>query len=211
MIATVLIIFGFRAGAQGNDTRHHDGFYFSLGLGPSFGHVDSKNTYASDYQREYRSEYYGTPFVFDLRIGGAIRKDLVLTFDMVGRSMSGPQLKTDSGTYMTSDDFSFSENTYGVGITRFFMPLNVYVGATLGTGIFVYNFDSDNDELSTSLRSKGGFSWMLRAGKSWYLGRKWGLGIGMGFGNTTTHTQISGDTEDLSSGQIMGTVTVSYQ
>lgn len=210
LIVSVLLFNGFRVAAQAADKRHHDGFYFSFGLGPSLGHIDAVNTFSYD-AKEYISEYSGTPVAFDLRIGGAVKRDWLLTFDMVGRSMTSPQVKTDSGTYVTNDNFTISENTYGVGISRYFMPLNVYVGATLGTGIFVFDYDDGNMENSMTVRSKGGFSWMLRAGKSWYLGRKWGLGFGMAFTRTTTNTVDQGATEDLTSNQFLGTITVSYQ
>jgi hypothetical protein len=210
IITYVLLFNGLRVTAQTADNRHHDGFYVSFGLGPSLGHIDAVNLLPYN-STEYNSEYSGTPVAFDFRIGGAVKQDWILTFDMVGRSMTSPQIKTDSISYTTNDNFTISENTYGVGVSRFFMPLNVYVGATVGTGIFVFDYNDGTAENSSTIRSKGGLSWMLRAGKSWYLGRKWGLGVGMGFSRTTTHTVDQGVTEDLTSNQFLGTITVSYQ
>lgn len=210
LLAVLLVVAGLQAYAQTQDARHHDGFYFSFGLGPSFGHIDGENTY-SDVEGIYHTEYSGVPFAFDLRVGGAIQTDWLLTFDIIGHSMSGPQMKTDTGTYLTAEEFSFSEYTYGAGITRFFMPYNIYAGATVGMGLFTYGTESADMENTVMYRSKGGFSWMLRAGKSWYVGRKWGLGFGVGYGSTGTKTADRNGKEDLFSRQFMATINVSYQ
>ncbi|MFM2208181.1 MAG: hypothetical protein RL213_2156 [Bacteroidota bacterium] len=210
-----LFVAGFgRIDAATPDNRHHDGFYFSFGLGPSFGHIDAKDhyNYISD-DNSYKTTYSGNPFAFDLRIGGALKRDLVVTFDMVGRSMTGPQLETDTGTFTHDDHMFFDEYTYGVGITKFFMPYNIFVGTTLGTGIFSYGHDdlSMSNDGNFRYRSKGGFSWLLRAGKSWYLGRKWGIGVAACYGGTKTSTADANGTEVLNSSNFMGLITVSYQ
>jgi hypothetical protein len=198
------------AGAATPDNRHHEGFYFSFGLGPAFGHIDDKFKETGGVTEKY--EYLGTPVAVDLRVGGAIKRDLVLTFDMVGRVLSSPQVRTEGGTYSTNDDVTISENTYGLGVSKFFMPLNAYVGATVGAGNFTMDIANAADGGGTvSVSSDYGFSWMLRAGKSWYLGKKWGLGFGLAYGMTNTHTEDNTGVEDMKSGEVMGTITVSYQ
>jgi len=191
-------------------SRHHDGFYFSFGIGPAFGHIDD-SYYLKATEEKSSMDITGTPVAVDIRLGGAIKQDLVLSFDMVGRSMSSPELKMNEGSYATDKNLTISETTYGLGVTKFFMPYNFYAGATVGTGVFMFTYGDVSDENSTSVRSDYGFSWMLRTGKSWYLGERWGLGAGLAYGNTTTHTQDGTGKEDLYSSQFIATVTVSYQ
>jgi hypothetical protein len=125
--------------------------------------------------------------------------------------MMEPVQKTDTVNMNWGDQEYMDESTIGLGVTRFFMPYNINVGATFGLGRFIYPKLIGSPENNELARSKDGFSWLLRAGKSWYVSKKWGVGIGLAYGNTSTHTVDAGRKQDFSSSRLIGTVLVSYQ
>ncbi len=202
----------FPAVAQGLSTggdKHHDGFHFSFGLGPVFGHIH--DTYNSSAMDSYKASWKGAGLLVDMRVGGAIMQDLILTADLMNKSITSPQISMNDSSYTTNENVSMDEVTYGLGLTKYFMPLNVYVGATLGTGAFVLTYTDPESDDVTKTRSEFGFSWMVRAGKSWYLGRKWGMGIGLGYGGTKAKTSVDAGSERFDATRFVASIAVSYQ
>jgi hypothetical protein len=60
----------------------------------------------------------------------------------------------------------------GVGATYYFMPVNLYVSASVGLGLLVFE-----DDGGQSKDTKGGLSLNGLIGKEWWVGADWGLGI----------------------------------
>ncbi len=172
-----------------NDTHEHRGVYLSFALGPCFGNVHEDLKTTSD-----KIIYSGTGVAFDFRIGGPVDENLILTFDMLTRSVSSPKVEMNGTTYSSSSDITMAENTYGAGLTYYVMPQNFYLGATLGMGN--YSVQNSNDKSNT--RSDYGFSGALRVGKQWWLSRKWALGIGLIGSYTSLTNKDSGMEEKLS-------------
>lgn len=192
-----------------SEGRHHNGFHFSFGLGPVIGHIH--DNYNSSVYQNYSAEWRGTGVLVDMRIGGAIKEDWVLTADLMNKSITSPEISMNDSNYTTNDNVSMDEVSYGLGLTRYFMPYNIYAGVTLGTGTFVLTYtDPESDEV-TKTRSEYGFSWMLRAGKSWYLGRKWGLGVGVGYGGTSAEVSAGDSNEKFDATRFVVSLAVSYQ
>lgn len=184
--------------------RTHNGFYFSFGLGPVFGNVKDEYT---DTTGTYELLFKGTGLAIDFRIGGAIKPDLILTGDIISRAVVSPDIELDGKSVSTSDYKSLSEVTYGVGLTKYYMPLNLYAGVTLGTGVFVV----ENDATQRNTRSEFGFSGAIRAGKSWWIGQKWCLGLGTMVSYTSAKTDDDSYEEKLSATRFMLTAYVSFQ
>jgi len=172
--------------APSND-RAHKGFHFTLGMGPVYGHIHDK---ASDASGTMEVRYKGTGFGLELRLGGAVKENLVLSFDMVSRAITSPQISYAGNDYNTSDDLSIGEVTYGAGITYFLMPSNISFGGTLGVGSYVFNVTGDN---STTMRTDYGFSGVLRVGKTWWLGRAVNMGAGLSY----SYTEAPNNEKDL--------------
>jgi hypothetical protein len=62
----------------------------------------------------------------------------------------------------------------GIGASYYFMPLNIYVGGTLGIGAASFT-DSSNHSAS----SRAGFAIELDCGKEWWVSDNWGLGVAL--------------------------------
>lgn len=195
-----------------SDSKHHEGFYATLGIGPSFGHIHDDYKGSGEYSTlSYSGKWDGTGVAVDLRLGGSVIPDLIITGDITSRAITSPSFKSDNFNGTTDNSVSISEVTYGVGVTRYFMPYDFYVGATVGAGAFVLQHnDGGNLENSTSVRSDFGFSGILRAGKSWRLGRNWSIGAGLGYGITNTSTSDNTGKEDMRSSRMFALVTCSF-
>lgn len=164
-------------------THRHDGFYLSLNAGSALGGMilDARGSAALYRETILR----GAGAMIDLKIGGAIRDNLVLSFDLITRVVSGPEVVYDGVTAGdASDDFRLIDNIYGVGLTRYFMPHNLFVSGTLGFGKIV--IDNDGDEAS----SKWGPALQAKVGKEWWVGRNWGLGLSGGYGVTFAKDRV---------------------
>ena len=69
------------------------------------------------------------------------------------------------------DDVLFSYGAAGFGLDYYFMPVNVYVGATFSIAGVARTRD---DEVNYS---RAGIGIDLDVGKEWWLGANWGVGI----------------------------------
>ena len=147
------------------------------------------------YANYYNIDFVGTGAAIELRLGGALSENLILTFDILSKAIVSPEVKVNgSGTYATSNDVSLGEVTYGAGLTHYVMPTDIFVSATVGTGAFVIN----NNEQTT--RSKFGFSMQLKAGKHWWISKSWGISLGGSYGFTSVdNTQNSIYSEQIRS------------
>jgi hypothetical protein len=151
----------------------HDGFYLSLAGGPAFGTI-TLNATGVFFKKQ---EYSGTGFQFDFKIGGVISEEanLILSFDMMGRAISGPTITQDGASGTTTSDITASDVMYGVGITKYFMPSNIFISATVGVGSFAVG------NTNAQAKSQSGFGFQLKGGKEWWVSDNWGLGVAAGF------------------------------
>jgi hypothetical protein len=190
--------------------RSHEGLYCQLGIGPSFGHIHDKYT-EEGVNKEV--VWKGTGTAIDFRVGGFVRKDWLLTFDGYNQFVSSPEVSSGSFNGSLRSEESISEVNYGLGMTRYFMPSNIYAGITMGAGTYVleYYADPNNTHSLTKVRSDYGLSGMLRAGKTFFLGKHWGLGVGTGYTFLKCKTTSDGETEQLSSRKFLLTVNVTYE
>ncbi len=107
---------------------------------------------------------------FDFKIGGAIVDNLILSGDFFSVDASNPNVSLNGGAPARNYDY-VSMHGLGIGLTYYFMPVNIYLSGTLGSGVFNYNEDiSDN-----------GVAVQLQAGKEWWVSRNWGLGIALDY------------------------------
>jgi len=155
--------------------HQHDGFYLSMNIGPALGGTIIK---ASGSDAGYdKLILRGPGAVIDFKIGGIIAPDLALSFDLIVRSINDPEGEQD-GVNMgnAGSDVTLSDDTYGIGLTRYFMPYNMFVSGTVGMGRMVV----DNGTAKSS--SKWGPALHLKVGREWWVGSNWGLGVSAGYG-----------------------------
>lgn len=183
-------------GRDSSNDRAHKGFHFTLGMGPVYGHIHDKASGDIGLDGDGTMEilYKGTGLGVELRMGGALKENLVLSFDLVSRAITSPQVRLGGTDYNTNEDLSIGEVTYGAGITYFLMPANISLGGTLGVGSYVLTTTGDN---STTLRTDYGFSGVARVGKTWWLGRSVNMGVGLSYSYTNAPNNEQGVKETL--------------
>jgi len=161
----------------------HDGFYLSFAGGPAIGAITLNATNASFNKMEMS----GAGFQFDFKIGGVISEEsnLILSFDVISRAISSPALTIDGNSVSTTSDVTASDVLYGVGITKYFMPDNIFINATVGVGTF--SLDISNSTSS----SKSGFGFQLKGGKEWWVSDNWGLGVAAGLSYISADDQTN--------------------
>jgi len=159
----------------------HDGFYLSLDGGPAVGSITLNATNALFSSMEFG----GGGFQFDFKIGGVISEtqNLILSFDLISRAISSPTITIDGNAASTTSTVMASDGMYGVGITKYFMPSNTFLNATVGITKFTLQINN------TSSTSQSGLGLQIRAGKEWWVSSDWGLGVAAGFAYLSAHDQ----------------------
>jgi hypothetical protein len=169
----------------------HDGFYLSMCYGAVFGNIlDEYNSTSMDMS--------GMGSLLDLKIGGAIRENLILHATIISQVIAGPTITIPGeGTAKAPSNFVASEVMFGVGLTYYVMPSNMFFSGTLGYGNFGI-MDSENS--GNDVTTEKGLSIQLKIGKEWWISKNWGLGVAFTYGKTmVTNTPNMGPVEQLES------------
>lgn len=171
--------------------REHKGFYLSMGLGPVFGNINMDSNVEGTYA------WGGTGAVFDLKIGGAIKENLILHATMIGNSLAGPSIRSNGVEIAKmSNNYTINESTFGAGLTYYIMPANAFLSGSAGIG----QFNSQDTESNYNVSTKSGFSMQLKIGKEWWVSRRWGLGAALTYGMTNVNNNVgNGLVEKLNS------------
>jgi hypothetical protein len=111
---------------------------------------------------------------FGLVIGGAVQENLVLGVHLYEGVISNPSL-TVSGTSNPTTDSQLSMFGIGPNLTYYFMPVNLYVSATVA--LTQLNATSGNFTADSSV----GIGTRLSLGKEWWVSDHWGLGLAGNF------------------------------
>src|SRR5689334_21312716 len=85
------------------DFHSHTGFHIEMALGPAFGTITDKVT---QYGTAYNFDFSGTGVDFELKLGGALQENFDLTFDILSKVISAPEVSNGVQTAATSNDLS---------------------------------------------------------------------------------------------------------
>ncbi|HEY3370684.1 MAG TPA: hypothetical protein VGK10_07545 [Prolixibacteraceae bacterium] len=206
LLIACLVLFGAHQlkaqdGIQQSYGYHqHDGFYLSMNLGPVFGNIRD-DVKAFQGASAYNLDMSGSGTVMDLKIGGAIRENLILHATLISNLVSAPNIVKTTNNYSTSgkqpQSFSISEDMYGAGLTYYAMPSNLFVSGSIGLGTYTV---LDKGVNNTNITTQGGFSMQLKMGKEWWVSKNWGLGVGLTYSKTNVNNDPSnGESEVLNS------------
>lgn len=174
--------------------HRHEGFFLRLALGFGGGAVNGENGEWFD-----EVSYSGGGFGFDIAIGGALTENLILQGEIFQMTLYDPDVEEhpDRG-YDTADDLGIEDIALaglGIGVTYYFMPVNIYLSGTLAFGQVIYEDDQgDIDDSDTGL----GLSFM--AGKEWWVGVDWGIGVALQLLHVRTEERYDGDLSATSLG-----------
>ena len=154
--------------------RQHRGFYLSMSLGPNFPSITDE--VVGDYNLKFR----GTGAQSDIKIGGALKENLILHATFTSNNITGPEISSAGSSNNTSNNVTLGEAMMGGGITYYVMPANIFFSGSLGMGNFTL-IDTDSE---TSISTDRGFSMQLKVGKEWWISKSWGLGVALTYGKT---------------------------
>jgi hypothetical protein len=157
-----------QAGSAQDAPVHHKGFYFSgdLGIGSGTMTWDATNGPFS------HASLSGTSPNLDLRVGGAVSPDLILSFDVCSWGLTSSKTLFNNVSNSGSKNWDLSTGVAGLGLTHYFRPSNCFVGLTVGMGSFSYS-----QQTGAAGESNGGFGCQVRAGREWWVSKNWGLGV----------------------------------
>jgi hypothetical protein len=154
--------------------HQHDGFALSMSLGPVFG------TVTDDFGTNHM-ELSGTGALFDFKIGGAIKENLILHATILSSLVPGPTfIKAEDTIVVAPDNVFLGEAMLGAGLTWYFMPENFFLSGSVGLG----NFSILNSITNNHVSTQRGFSMQLKFGKEWWVSKNWALGVGVTYGKT---------------------------
>jgi len=128
-----------------------------------------------------------------------VQENLILHATITSSSLAGPKVTSSGSSQNSSNNMSLGEAMIGGGMTYYFMPANIFISGSAGLGNFTL-IDSDNN---TNISTDRGFSFQLKAGKEWWVSKRWGLGVAVSYGKTmVTNTPGGGIEERLNSNNI---------
>lgn len=176
--------------------HQHDGFYFSFNWGPVFGNVMSKD---KNYNNSdpISAKFLGTGGMADYKIGWAIRENMILHATALLNIVAAPEVITTVGNHSTSvtmpDQFEMGESMLGIGMTYYWMPCNIFLSGSIGSGRFKLSGHENEDFNGVTDR---GLAMQLKIGKEWWILKNWGIGLGVSYGKTTLTDQIPNETPE---------------
>jgi hypothetical protein len=178
-VLSCLIIALFVAGAWAGPRDHDGGFFLRLSAGPGTA-TTSFDLFGADL------EISGPTGDANLAIGGMVTRNLALHATLFGWVASDPDMSFLGRTGRLSADVSLSG--LGIGLTYYFMPVNIYVSGSVGAASLTVESGQTSGE--TDL----GPAMDLTLGKEWWVSESWGLGVAGAFGyHSVPEKDIEGD------------------
>ena len=157
--------------AMAGKPRTHDRFFLRMTGG--LGHASNQLESGGD-----KAKYSGYAGDGDIAVGACVSPNLALHGTFFGWATEDPDLDvTLSGVNASGTASGMAAmSAAGGGLTYFFVPANVYVSGSLGAGSFVFSPKNGPDQ-----ETKTGLAIELTAGKEWWVGNSWGLGVAAGY------------------------------
>jgi hypothetical protein len=187
----------------------HDGFFLSVGIGAMAGSYDEAVSGSGPDAGRTLTFSGGGPLI-DLRCGGTIAENLILSGDIAARGLIQPGVETSGTPLPPADDPAVTEALVGVGLTYYFMPENFFVSGTFGLSQISMEYTRAGTPVTVDSTDMG-FGLSLRVGKEWWVGEQWALGIAAAGGWMTLANDEAGRRQKLSGYSFGLTLTATYQ
>jgi hypothetical protein len=158
---------GLSTPAVAGDRAHDNGFFLRLagGVGGASTELEHGGSTA---------KYEGETGDVDFAIGAVVAKNFAIHGSLWGWLASDPEYTLDSLKGSLNGDLGFT--AVGAGITYFFMPVNMYLSASVGAGSMTVDVSGDSYNTDT------GPAVLVTLGKEWWVGTSWGLGVALSGG-----------------------------
>lgn len=105
-----------------------------------------------------------------LSLGASISPRVVVSAELIGQAVLGPEVVSDDQTHETDDDVSWGVSYAGAGASYYF-PSNFYLSGSAGA--LIMTLETPEMDSETDL----GFGAKLAVGQEWWVSRDWGLGL----------------------------------
>jgi len=176
----------------------HRGFYLSMALGYNSTSIDA------DSKNYGNSNFKGAGGVIDLKIGGTLTENVILHATILSHGVTGPKIEKENNynnNFKADNKLLISEGMIGVGLT-YYTPDNIFLSTSLGIGSFGFENKREDIDFTTDK----GFGFQFKAGKEWWLSRKWGIGVAAYFHTTDCINQEGSYAEENISSRNFGIV-----
>jgi hypothetical protein len=164
----------------------HSGFFLRFTIGPGWSSAERD---ATDIEMSGGAAY----FAFD--IGGAPTENLIIHARLSDNVTIDPSVNYRGRDQGEAQDTSFYFALFGVGLTYYFMPVNLYGTFAFGASRLMIeeeDYDSGDSEL--------GYGIDFDLGKEWWVGSEWGLGVAGRF----SYASVPPNEDASSSDRIVG-------
>ena len=152
--------------------HQHDGFYLRLFLGG--GYLDASAKIAG-----VDLDMHGGGGAFGAAAGAAVIENLILYGELTFFVVPEPT-KEAGGAARVATGQSMVAVGLGPGAAYYFMPINVYLSATVGLSkLNLEENVSDSSDTQVVASTRWGFGLNLKAGKEFWLSHNWGLGVAL--------------------------------
>lgn len=170
VVSAALASLAFPAAAQTIEApapgiRRHDGFYLNLQTGPA---------YLALSQDSADMTISGTGYGLNVAVGGSPVENLVIFGEVISQVALGPTLEVGGEEYESDDSVSLSFAHIGPGLAYYFGESSFFLSGSVGLA---------QAALESNVGKSGaqGVGLRLGAGKEWWVGDQWGLGVGANF------------------------------
>lgn len=176
-----------------NGIKTHDGFF--LRLTPGFGYTNVSESVPDDMLsqqnkgKDILTFSGGFTAANTIQIGGAVSENLIIFGESGGVLVTNPSVKAFEEEVENPGDVQILLGGIGPGVTYYFMPSNIYLSATILASIASVNIEGADVQ-----KSNIGFGFNFIAGKEWWAGEQWGLGVSLYF---RYGSQTDQDVEDI--------------
>jgi len=160
------LVFLTATSVQAGPRDHQDGFFLRLSAGGG----SAKTSLEGNLDE---IEISGPAGDLNIAIGGIVAPNLALHGTLFGWSTNDPDVEVN-GSYIGRMNGDMTAGGMGIGLTYYFMPVNLYLSGSVGFGSMELRLAGPSGETDTGLFTD------LTVGKEWWVGDKWGLGIAGG-------------------------------
>lgn len=172
--------------------HEHDGFFLQIQTGPAFLDMTDSEDIAT---------ISGGGLGLSIAIGGSPMKNLVIFGEVISQAALNPTLELGGETYEAKKTVTLTFTNVGPGLAYYFGDSNFFVSGS--AGLAQASLESDTETYDAS-----GLGLRLGAGKEWWIGKQWGIGVGA---NVFTATVTDEDDVDWSATSFALNLSATFQ